>query len=401
MTDRVLQVTLGGRIRVNIGDVKEVKLLEFLGGGGFGSVWKVVDLATQKFYTLKIIQNIRPGEVMAERVRMEAEVSINSEYIVPVIGLCKWNENTFLILFAYFRSRSLDHLIAADSLNGEQRRVIFKQILLGVADAHRHNVIHRDLKPANVLVGDGCKVKLIDFGVSKFKGRQITLDGQIIGTLPYIAPEIIIDGAKNVDARADIYSAGQLFYELITGRHFWMNKGWRELKDFVAFLQRVPRPTEIMELDGFSCDLFVNAGEVLLSMVKINPADRFTSVEQIQRALGLIPTFYPALRLPLRHPMLIIESGTNRNTHTAVSVEEGGFATYGRADFAGDDETVSREHIEFMHKGGKYFVRDLESKNGTMLAGVTLLPFRWYAVAHADRIKLGDLFLRFAMTQGA
>lgn len=401
MSYRVLEVTLGGRIPVNIGDIKEVKLLEYLGGGGFGSVWKVVDLATQKFYTLKIIQNIRPGEVMAERVRMEAGVAINSEYIVPVIGLCEWNENTFLILFDYFHSWSLDQAIAGNALTGEQRRSIFKQILLGVADAHRSNVIHRDLKPANILVGYDGRVKLIDFGVSKFKGRQITLDGQIIGTLPYIAPEIIIDGAKNVDARADIYSVGQLFYELVMGRHFWMYKKWRELKDFVAFLQRDPRPTEIMELDGFSCDLFTDADKVLLNMVKINPAERYTSVEQVQRDLGLVPILYPRLRVLLGHPMLIIESGTNRNTHTVVNVEEGSFATYGRADFAGDDQTVSREHIEFTRKGGKYFVRDLESRNGTMVAGVALLPFRWYVITHADRIKVGDLFLRFALTQEA
>lgn len=401
MSDRVLQVTLGGRIPINIGEIKEVKLLEYLGGGGFGSVWKVVNLATQKFYTLKVIQNIRPGEVMAERVRMEAGVAINSRYIVPVVGLCEWNENTFLILFDYFLSKPLDHLIAQNDLSSEQRRAIFKQILLGVADAHRSNIIHRDLKPANVLVDDEDKVKLIDFGVSKFKGRQITLDGQIIGTLPYMAPEIIIDGAKNVDARSDIYSIGQLFYELSTGRHFWASKKWRELRDFVAFLQREPRPTEIMELDGFSCDLFMNAERVLLNMVKINPAERYTSIEQIQRDFGLIPTFHSKLRLPLGHPMLIIESGTNRNTHTAVNVAEGEFATYGRADFAGDDETVSREHLEFTRKGGKYLVRDMESKNGTMVAGVALLPFRWYVVAHADRIKVGDLFLRFALTQSA
>lgn len=399
MSTRILQIMLGGRIPLGIGDIREVELIEYLGGGAFGSVWKVINHETQKIYTLKIIQNIRRGGIEPERVRLEAEVRIHSEHVIPVIGLCEWDENTYLILFEYFHGRSLDGLLAANVLSSEQRHTIFDQILFGVADAHHSNIIHRDLKPANVLVSEDFKVKLIDFGVSKFKGRQITRDGQIIGTLPYIAPEIILDGAKTADARADIYSLGQLLYELVTGCHFWAFKGWREITDFAAYLRRHPRPTEIIELDQFNCDFYTGANDVLVRMVKINPNERYSSIDEILEHLGLAARSEPLKPSQVHYPMLIIESGTNRNARTFINLSDGELAVYGRADFAGNDESIGRRHLEFNRQGDKYFVRDISSKNETMLSGMAMKSGLWYEIQHGDRIKIGDIFLRFALVQ--
>ena len=402
MSERILEIMEGGRIPVVIGEVAEVKLLEQLGAGGFGSAWKVVDLATKKLYVLKIIQGIEPASVMVERVRLEAEVAIPSDYIVPSLGLRDWDASTFLILFEYFPGKSLDKLLPEGTLSNEQKQEIFRQTLIGVSDAHRCNLIHRDLKPGNILVGEAGEVKLIDFGISKFKGRGLTRTGEIIGTVPYMSPELLVYGSKFADARADIYSLGHILYELAMEQHFWDRRGWRELKDFVGYLGQTPPPKEAIDLRDFHCDFHPEAARPIGRMVKIDPNERYGSVDEVMSDLGYVPEL-PAVGLKdlhLRYPLLIVESGSNRSARNLINIEDGGTLVIGRADIAGADDSISRRHLEFSRSGDAYFVRDLGSKNGTMVGGTALeAEAAPVEVRHGDRIKVGDVFLRFAFVR--
>lgn len=393
----VLQIMVGGRIPLDIGGIAEVELLELLGIGGYGSAWKALDTTTGDFYVLKIIQGIKPGSVEAARVRMEAEVAIPSEYIVPVVGLREWDPNTFLILFKYFPGESLDKLLERGALTNDQKKRIFTQALIGVSDAHRSNVIHRDLKPGNILVEEGGKTRILDFGVSKFKGKGVTLSGEIVGTIPYMAPELLTDGAKVADARADIYSLGHILYELAMGRHFWIRKGWRELSDLISYLNRTPPPDEMIELDDFHCDFFLAAARVLPRMVKLNRDARYDNVDEVLRDLGYSPyVVEPPPDLHMRSPLLIIESGSNRGARTVLGLQPDEVRIVGRTDLAGDDTSISRKHLEFSRLGDRYFVRDLGSKNGTMVRGIALAVHDSPTeIRHTDRIKVGDVFLRF------
>ena len=398
MTDRILQIMPGGHVPIAIAGIEEVELLELLGTGGYGSAWKVVDMATGTSYVLKILQGILPGSVVAERVRLEASVAVPSEYIVPVIGLREWDPSTFLILFEYFPGQSLDKLIEGRVLADDQKKRIFAQTLKSVADAHRCNVIHRDLKPANILVRDDGQAKLIDFGISKFKGKGLTSSGEIIGTLPYMAPELLLHGAKVADARADIFSLGHILYELAMEQHFWAHKGWRELEDLLGYLRRSPAPTEVIELDDFHCSFYLEAARVLQGMAKINPDERYHSVDEVLSELGYLPYLTePPDDIHLRSPLLIVESGSNRGARTVLGLEDGQKRRIGRADIAGNDESISRLHCEVSRSDDRYFVRDLGSKNGTMVRGIAYgRDHSPVEIHHADRIKVGDVFLRFA-----
>ncbi len=395
--EQPLELMLGVRITIHIPPVVEVELLELLGVGGFGSVWKVWDITTHQVYVLKVIQNIPPGSLLADRVRLEAEVSIPSEYIVPVLGLRQWNDKTYLLLFEYFAGKSLDKFLSAGLLTSVQKRNIFQEILIGVSDAHRCNVIHRDLKPANILVGDREQVKLIDFGISKFKDYRLTGDKELFGTLPYIAPEIIIYGAKIADARADIYALGHIFYQMATGEHFWNRKNWRKLEDFINFIKQVPTPVEAIELRDFRCDFFPDAVHVLARMVKIDPNQRFTSVDEILGEFGYATYVAPIPNdIHLRYPLLIVESGNNKGTRSLINISDGGVLLMGRAEIAGANDSISRSHLEFSRRGNQYFVRDLGSKNGTLVRGIALTAGKApTSIVHSDRIKVGDVFLRF------
>lgn len=394
-----LQNMPGGRIPLEIAGVHEVELLDVLGVGGFGVMWKVKDTSTGTLYALKIIQNIKPDGIHAERVRLEAEVSIPSAHIIRVIGLREWDSSTFLILFEYFRSTALDDLLKKKSLTGEQKKNIFIQTLKGVADAHRHNVIHRDIKPSNILVSEDGTAKLIDFGISKFKGTPITKSGDVIGTFPYMAPELFRFGSRAADARCDIYSLGQTLYELAMGQCFWTHKGWVQLEDIISYLNQVPPPVEGVEMDEFFCDFLPDAHNILARMVKFAPEERYQHVDEILDEIGE-DSFSPIplpLDMVLRHPVLIIESGPNRFAQRVLSLHDGEKLSLGRYDLAGADTSISRSHLKITRHGDNYFVQDLDSKNGTLVQGIMLQKDSSpVAIHHGDRIKIGDIFLRFA-----
>jgi serine/threonine-protein kinase len=405
----------GGHVVLDISAVHEVELLELLGSGNFGYVWKVKDTSTDRLYALKILQQIIPGSVEEQRVRLEAEVAIDSPYVAEVHGLKEWNEHTFLILFEYFDGTSLDKLLELGTLTSAQKKVIFLQILKGVAAAHRHNIIHRDLKPGNILADRFDKVKLIDFGISKFKDKAITTSGYTLGTVPYMAPELNDQGAEIADARCDIYALGQIFYELAMGEHFWTRQSWETVEDLMQYLDQVPAPAEAIDLSDFRCDFFPHARKVLARMVKRRVEERYAAVEDILWDLGETPERIPAsppidapdvplgsllpssAEINLDSPLLIVETGTNRLARTVLSLRKGEQRELGRFDLAGGDESISRRHLELSRRGSQYYVRDLGSKHGTMICGIRLkrgdapMPLE-----HDSHLKVGNIFLRFA-----
>jgi len=400
MATSQLWPTVGARLLIEIGTVAEIELLAKLGEGATGHVWQVAEVATGQHYALKIIRPIfDASRVPTARIHLEADVRIPSAHVVQSFGLRQWDQDTFLILMEYFHSTPLNKLLQARTLNGEQKRTIFHEILLGVLAAHRSNVIHRDLKPGNVLVGQDGHAKLIDFGFSKFKKAEITMYGYVLGTPGYVAPEMYSSGSsgsKMADARVDIYALGHILYEIAMEEHFWRRRGWSKHNDFIRYLTQEPRPVEAIDLNDFHCDFYPMAREVLARMVKVAPEKRYQSVDEALTDLGHVPpTESPEVFLSCS-PWLIVETGSNRAARLPLTLADGASAKLGRADIAGNDESISREHLEFRRQGERYFVRDLGSKNGTLLRGGALVPHAApVAINHGDRIKVGDIFLRF------
>jgi serine/threonine-protein kinase len=392
---KILELMEGGTVPIHLDKVEKVQLLELLGTGAFGSAWKAINPNNKQLYALKVIQGVKPDATLVERIRLEAEVNIPSVQIIPVVGLKKWDDNTYLILFEYFPGASLDDLLLKRSLTNSQKRDIFQQILLGVAAAHNCNVIHRDLKPANILIGDDCQVKIIDFGVSKFKDKNLTLSGEIIGTPPYMALELFLEGGQVADAKTDIYALGQILYELAMGEHFWQRRSWYQLEDFFEYVTQTPPPTEGIDLTDFDCDFFPEAKRVLLKMMKLDPNERYLEVEEIICELGISGESEKVVsNLSFEYPLLIVESGSNKGARTFININDGESQILGRAELAGADTSISRKHLEFSRQGNDYFVRDLGSKNGTMLKG-KLIGDRPLPLQPGDFLKVGDIFLSF------
>ena len=210
-----------------------------------------------------------------------------------------------------------------------------------------------------------------------------------------MAPEFLIEGAQVADAKSDIYSLGHILYELAMGENFWHHSGWYKLEDFIKYLTQTPTPTIGINLSDFYCDFFPEVEGILSQMMKINPEERYQSVEDVIFDLE-IPLEFPKLPtgLNVEYPLLIVESGNNKGARTFVNINDSGSLILGRVDIAGADTTISRQHLEFRRKGNNYFVRDLGSKNGTMLKGKIIDNYP-VEIKHGNMIKVGDVFLRF------
>ena len=388
-----LPVTIGETVIINENGITEVELLDLLGVGSFGYVWKVKDRSTKKIYVLKMITGIKPGSLLIDRIKLEASVNIPDVHIIPVLALCQWSASVFLMLFDYYPAISLDKVLEEKKLNNPQKKHIFTEFLLAVNVAHNYNIIHRDLKPGNILISDDFQdVKIIDFGISKFRDANITESGDFLGTLEYMPPEILNEGSKNVDAKTDIYALGHILYELVTGQHFWQKQRWG-LDNFIGYVNQYPTPKDAIDLSDFKCDFHPNIKTILSKMVKVNPVERYTNINEILIDLDIIP---PSHISPssVEYPVLIIETGTNKGCLTVINIASGEKVILGRYDIAGDDNSISRKHIELTRKDNNYYVRDVGSKNGTMLAG-KYLDDKFVSIIRGNKIKIGDIFLRF------
>ncbi len=405
----------GGKLKVDIAGVHEVTIEELINSGGFGMVFRVFDTATRKPYALKVI--IIDSEMsdsdraeMIERIRREAIIRIPNANIVKVHGLKEWDTATFLILMELVQGMPLRDVIGsterssgAPYLNANRGKELARQILTGVADVHRMNIIHRDLKPDNILIAlDGPEpvVKMIDFGLAGFAvappgGKRITMAGQAFGTLPYMAPEILIEGVHIADARADIYALGHILYEMAMGKHWWVHANIRDIAAFGAYLQT--GVTVAVDLSDYVPLFAPNEAEVLSRMLAVYPEQRYSRLDDVITALNLGgPRVVPRPGdMELRSPVLTVESGTMVGGMAVLNLADGESRVMGRYQFAGNEMSVSSKHVEFRREGDIYFVRDFPSKNGTLHNGV-ILGNSFTPLEHGDRLKLGDMFLRFA-----
>ena len=201
-------------------EILAYRIEEIIGRGGMASVWRAENRAIRKEVAIKVLDpHLADDERLRERFRIEAmvQVSLEHENIVAVENFCL---EPLAMVMKYVKGRDLARVIGREVGPIPMERALpwMQQILAAVAHAHGAGVVHRDLKPANILVAEDGVVKVMDFGIAKVvQDTSFTRTGVTLGTAAYMAPEQI-KGAGKVDARADIYSLGATFYEMLAGR---------------------------------------------------------------------------------------------------------------------------------------------------------------------------------------
>jgi predicted Ser/Thr protein kinase len=255
------------------------EIVELLGKGGMGAVYKARQITLDRFVAVKILPpHISQDATFSERFAREARslAKLNHPNIVSVYDFGQ-TSGLFYFVMEFIDGVNIRQAMRAGTLTSAEALKVVPQVCDALQFAHDEGIVHRDIKPENILVDKKGRVKIADFGLAKLLGKEVgdpALTGtqQVMGTLHYMAPEQV-EGTKGVDHRADIYSLGVTFYEMLTG----------ELP-----LGRFAPPSQKVQID-------VRLDEVVLRTLEKEPDKRYQHVSQVKTEVESIGGLSPAV----------------------------------------------------------------------------------------------------------
>jgi tRNA A-37 threonylcarbamoyl transferase component Bud32 len=259
----------------------QFEFVDLLGRGGMGTVYKARQKDLDRVVAVKVLpKELANAPGFAERFTREAKAlaKLNHPHIVTVHDFGQTN-GLFYLVMEFVDGVNLRQAMQAGRLTPEQALTIVPQVCDALQFAHEEGIVHRDIKPENILLDKRGRVRIADFGLAKLLGKteaEATLTGQyqVMGTLRYMAPEQM-EGSHDVDHRADIFSLGVVFYEMLTG----------ELP-----VGRFAPPSKKVQVD-------VRLDEVVLRALEREPEQRWQHVSEMNTQLELLRGLSPiALR---------------------------------------------------------------------------------------------------------
>jgi len=222
--------------------ISHYKVLEKLGGGGMGVVYKAEDTKLKRLVALKFLPpDLTRDEEAKERFVNEAQAAsaLDHPNICTIYEIDEDDDGRLFIAMAYYEGETLKKKVASNQLSVDSAIDIAIQTAQGLARAHEAGITHRDIKPANLMITKRDEVKIVDFGLAKLVGQtRLTRTGATMGTVAYMSPEQT-RGAE-VDHRTDIWALGVVLYEMITGQLPF--KGEYEAAVMYSIMNEQPEP---------------------------------------------------------------------------------------------------------------------------------------------------------------
>lgn len=247
------------------------RLVDFLGSGGMGEVYRAVHVTLGRVVALKVLTTVGTDAVSLERFRNEARVHARLQHpnIATLFDFLEENGRPCIVM-EYVDGQTLDERVRrGGGLPAAQALRIFAAVVDAVAYLHRSGIIHRDIKSNNVKISSVGEVKLLDFGIAKASfSPALTMVGGVMGTTYYLAPEQLTHGTA--DTRSDVWALGVLLYEMVTGRLPFQGEGIGSLSERII-RAAFPSPSSL------NPEVPPAVEAIISRCLRRRPADRYAS----------------------------------------------------------------------------------------------------------------------------
>ncbi len=272
--------TLAGRYR----------LVEVIGRGGMGTVYRAVDLVLGRTVAVKVLPGLLADQDPTSVARFEREArtvaALNHPAVVAVYDTGADATSRFIVM-EFVEGRSLEEILRDKGrLDPERAARVVARVADALADAHAAAIVHRDIKPANVMVAEDGSVKVLDFGIARaIDATTLTQNAAVIGTAAYMAPEQAL--GKPADERSDIYSLGCVLYALITGHPPFSG----DVAAAVLHQQAHIAPDRLRSHDSRVSPALDG---LVMEMLEKSPADRPQTAAQVRDRLTTLSSHPPS-----------------------------------------------------------------------------------------------------------
>ncbi|HZR23454.1 MAG TPA: protein kinase [Vicinamibacterales bacterium] len=288
--------------------ISHYRVLELLGAGGMGEVYKAEDVRLKRTVALKLLPLALTQDAEAkERLVLEAQAAsaLDHPNICTIHEVDETTDGRVFIAMAYYDGETLRDRIAGGPLAIDEAVELMTHAVRGVAAAHDAGIVHRDIKPANIIVSKRGDVKLLDFGIAKLSGQTaLTRTGTTLGTVAYMAPEMI--AGQGLDARADVWALGVVLFQMIAGRLPF--RGDNDIAILKSIMDGTAPP-----LHSVRPDVPPAVEAIVARALEKDPARRYETATALLRDLeALRPS-------PLTQPIATMEPSGRRVTQTVVA----------------------------------------------------------------------------------
>lgn len=292
------------------------KILERLGAGGMGVVYKAMDLKLRRLVALKFLPPRFTSHKEAKlRFIQEAQAAsvLDHQNICTIHEIDETEDGQMYIGMAFYEGETLKKKIERGPLPVDQTTEIMIQVARGLSRAHNQGIVHRDIKPANVIVTTDGVAKIVDFGLAKLSDQtRLTTAEAVIGTASYMSPEQA--QGEDVDHRTDLWSLGVVFYELLTGKLPY--KGENEQAVIYSIINKSPLPP--IELKK---DIPEEAERIILKCLRKKPEDRYQSADLLLSDLTGLKHILERKEPEEKAKRPVIRKETERRQATVVFAE--------------------------------------------------------------------------------